>query len=594
MEYTKLLGRNVTLDIQKENITVKFGYYKPLVDEIKAFDGARWNPDNKIWTIKNNNRNVFRLQYLEGLNPYKVYDLPLLDYPISSRSLYSHQKLTVQQIITRHHLIISQEMGVGKTLSVIEALEWAYKNENITRILYVAPKSALYATELEFKKWNSFLHPDYVTYDSLKHKMYNDYQAVVFDECSKIKTPTAQRSKNAMELAERIRDKYKEQGSYIILMSGTPSPHDPTNWYNLCETACPGFIREGNVEKFKRRLGNFVNMESQTGGNYPKLLNWWDDSDRCKICGKFESENEMHNAENRMFGGHLFQNSINEVKKLNERFKGLVSVVFKKDCLCLPEKIYRIIECPPTDDVIRIAKLLAKVTPRAAQALILLRELSDGFQYKEVENESEKIECPICHGSGKFFDNTGTIECPTCRGQGKKNKVERQAQYVETPKDQALVDLLEEFDDKGRVVIYGGFQGTVDKIVKLVVKEGWKYILADGRGWFSNLEGVASPVDMLDVFQNKLEIEPIAFIGQASAAGMGLNLTASEAIIYYSNDFNAESRIQSEDRIHRPGCKGANIIDIIHLETDRIILNNLKAKRDLMNMSMEELANALH
>ena len=88
----------------------------------------------------------------------------------------------------------------------------------------------------------------------------------------------------------------------------------------------------------------------------------------------------------------------------------------------------------------------------------------------------------------------------------------------------------------------------------------------------------------------------LAFIGHPGSAGMGLTLTASPAILYYSNDFNAESRIQSEDRIHRLGMdtnKGATIIDIFNLPTDEYVLDNLNKKRDLQSMTMGELSTIL-
>lgn len=70
---------------------------------------------------------------------------------------------------------------------------------------------------------------------------------------------------------------------------------------------------------------------------------------------------------------------------------------------------------------------------------------------------------------------------------------------------------------------------------------------------------------------------------------MGLTLTASKFICYYSNDYNAESRQQSEDRIHRAGMDtnvAPTIIDLIHLPTDLMVLENLRNKKDLQHMTL--------
>jgi hypothetical protein len=191
------------------------------------------------------------------------------------------------------------------------------------------------------------------------------------------------------------------------------------------------------------------------------------------------------------------------------------------------------------------------------------------------------------------------VSCPNCGGTGAVPNLIREAIQIPTPKEQVVLDLLDEYEDVGRFVFYAGFTGSVDRLVEICTRKDWKIIRVDGRGWNSfGMKGLNTPVQLLQEFQNpkKSEYDRIVFIGQASAAGMGLTLTASPAICYYSNDFNAESRIQSEDRIHRPGMdtnRGATIIDIIHLPSDQKILDNLKAKRKLQSMSLGEFRNSI-
>ncbi len=59
-----------------DRLIVGFRYNKTLIEEIKAFEGARWNPEQKKWTIKDTQRNRFQLDYLLGNNPYARFDLP--------------------------------------------------------------------------------------------------------------------------------------------------------------------------------------------------------------------------------------------------------------------------------------------------------------------------------------------------------------------------------------------------------------------------------------------------------------------------------------------------------------------------------------
>jgi hypothetical protein len=102
---------------------------------------------------------------------------------------------------------------------------------------------------------------------------------------------------------------------------------------------------------------------------------------------------------------------------------------------------------------------------------------------------------------------------------------------------------------------------------------------------------------MLEAFQKPSEQYPnIAYVSHPGSGSMGVTLTASPTILYYSNDFNGMNRTQSEDRIHRLGMdvnRGATIIDLFHLPTDELVLNNLKNKRRMETMSMGEIKEVL-
>jgi SNF2 family DNA or RNA helicase len=602
-----------------------------LLEEIKAMEGAKWhgfdelNP-RKCWSIPNTGRNRFQLAYLCGENPYQWYDLPIIDF--TDEGAYAHQNHQTAFELTRHQCIIAAEMGVGKTRAVIRCMEKSGK----TKWLWVGPKSSLYAVQNEFKKWKAKISPTFVTYEGLEkiadYGLYDNYEGVVFDEASRLKNPTAKRSQRARKIADELRLKYG-QDAYIILMSGSPAPKSPVDWWNLCEIACPGFLKEGHVEKLRKRLALIEMSESPSGGMYPKLITWRDNEMLCNICGRSKEDHSWENGA----PTHVYTPMQNEVAKLYRRMKGLVLVQFKKDCLDLPELQYREILCEPTAETLRAARLLQKKVPSAIVGLTLLRELSDGFQYAEEAIETHP--CPCCEGKRtqkeKFdLDNPDLsiddnmlreghrleydgmmnvvkiwdqilrigerdVSCSRCSGTGSIVSYIRKPKMVPCPKDQAFEDLLDEHDDVGRLVVYGGFTGTIDRVIGLVQKNKWDYIRVDGRGWQSTIPG--KPPELLEAFQERKDNHPrLVFVGQPGAAGMGLNLTASPSIVYYSNDFNAESRIQSEARIHRPGMdvnRGACIIDLIHLPTDRLVIENLRKKRRLQDMSMGQLGECL-
>ena len=648
-ELTKFrVGRRLVkgyLDYQDNRVFIYTPYNKALLAEIKAFHDARWHgfedPPIKAWSIPLTERNKFQLEYLTGGNPYIKYDHYIKEaktheiiYPE-----YNHQTELVNQALSTNYCIWAAEMGTGKTLSALILMI----ESGIKDWWWFGPKSALYSVKLDVLKWKRWAEehnvpkdkypvmPVFNTYNALTKIMKNwedgdkAPQGVIFDESSRLKTPTAQRSKAALALVDGIREDWGDEG-YAIQMTGTPSPKAPTDWWSQCEIACPGFLKEGNIHKFKNRLAIVEQRENTIiGGTYPHLIAWRKGGDICNVCGLPESAHTLD--ESTVADYHPFEKADNEVAKLYRRMQGLVEVRFKKDCTDLPDKIYRVIECKPSVQLQQYARTILQTAPRVVTGLMMLRELSDGFLYRD-EQDGTSV-CTVCNGRGKrpqevlkggyelldtgnileletqkeytTADNTTnfweTVEdalCDGCGGSGKVPKYKRETKTIHSPKEDVLNDLLDEFEEAGRVVIYAGFQGSLDKVEAICKNKGWITLRADGKGWKTSTGSVEDILQAMDQSHPDREkyvelYDKIAFIGQPGAAGMGLNLTASPVIIYYSNDFNAENRIQSEDRVHRSGMdknRAPTIIDIINLESDKKILENLQNKRELQEMSM--------
>lgn len=631
---------DVTLAYTDEDrVEFHFPFDRELMNEIKTLEKRKWlgppvNPDGpKLWDAPLTQRNMFRIAFLErhatGFDPYAIYDAPLIEFE-TQRPVRSHQVEMTSFAITRHYGILAGEPGVGKTLAMIEAMEWASKNKGANNWLYVCPKTVIPAIEREFRRWNSFVKPTFMTYDAFTSMMNNwkagdpAPQGAVLDESSKVKNLTAQRTQAALALASAIRREHGMNG-YCILMSGTPSPRSPADWFAQCEIAQPGFLKEGSIYDFNARLAVTAKREGASGA-YNELLTWRDDPSKCAVCGELEThENHIPDEfgiNSETADGvriHEWKPSVNEVANLYARMSGLVLVKLKKDCIDLPDKIYDVIECPPSKMMLQVAKSLVSSAPNVITGLTLLRELSDGFQYREVPDGHQT--CQVCNGTGvssSAYDPeaaegeaisdealaSGRVvfrdaECPRCGGKKIEPTFKTITEEVDCPKIEKLKDLLDEYEDTGRIVIFGGFTGSVDRCVAAAIAKDWHVIRVDGKGWrcYDTKGNPMQVSDPLSMFQDELAKYPrVAFVANADAAGMGLTLTASPVIVFYSNSFNAESRLQSEDRIHRLGMdtnRGARIIDLIHLPTDRVVLENLQKKRELQAMSMGDFSSAL-
>jgi len=620
----------VPAQIQVENGRIEF-VKSPfaLKDEIKAMKGARWHgydeKPRKIWSVKDCFRNHFQLRCMMGENPYEWFDQPIRTWDYA-RPLRDHQFDLANAGLTYHYQIWAAEMGVGKTLAAIEVME----NSNKLNWWWVGPKKSLDASiKREFDKWN--LNPeinvDLMSYEMMTKRMktWQDGlpapDGVIFDESSRLKSDHAQRSEMAQALADAIREEHG-YGGYVILMSGTPSPKTPLDWWSQAEIAWPGFLREGSRSAFEQRLA-FMVMQDFATGSFLKRIGWKDDENKCAKCGEYPDD-PVHDRELSMTLGvdyHQFVPSKNEVAYLNERLKGLVVIKHKKDCLDLPEKQYRIIDCEPNQTTMRVAKAVFETAPNVITGLTLLRELSDGFQYREKVDGTKP--CPVCEDGTievwvdpedeeKVFQmidmldeeyvetlTKKTITCTTCNGKQEIPRRVRFTREVATPKTAALKDLLEENEEQGRIVIFAGFTGSLDHIIDVCHGAGWHTVRCDGSGWrVEDNEGtkVSNKIAPLDYWADVENQPRVAFVAHPQSGGLSMTLTEARMAVFWSNDFNPESRSQAEDRIHRIGMDenvGATIVDLIHLPTDLNIREVLKDNRRLELLTMGEIQNSL-
>ena len=535
---------------------LRFKFNRVLIDEIKNLEGAKWDPESKTWTIKKSQRNRFSLHYLskDHPNPYDPYRRPPEVDIQTSRPLYEHQTRLLNNAITTRSALWAAEMGTGKTLAAIELMEYAL-SEGITdeEMWYVCPKSVMLVIKHELNKWDAKVSPQLMTYEHLK-KLINEWnpgdpapRLLICDESSKVKTWNTQRTQAVKHLTDAMREEHPDD-HYIVLMSGSPAPKSPVDWWAQCEICRPGFLKEPNPNKFARSLA-LIKFEETYGVSYPKLVTWFDDPEKCKECGEKPA---FHDA-----ADHPYQASVNEIERLNKRLKGLVTTVFKHECLDLPDKIYEIINLEPNQATLRAMHHIINTSPTAIEALTLCRELSDGFQYS-IDSEGRRI--------------TKQVPCP---------------------KEDALVDILDAHES--RIVIYAGFTGSVERVTEICEKQNWIVYRIDGRGFYST-DGTTKE-EFIDKFQNPDKYnKKIAIVGQPGAGGYGFTFTASPTIVYWSNTFKGEDRIQSEDRVHRAGMdvnKSPTIIDLIHLDTDKIVYDNIMKKRDLQDMSLGNLKAAL-
>ena len=145
----------------------------------------------------------------------------------------------------------------------------------------------------------------------------------------------------------------------------------------------------------------------------------------------------------------------------------------------------------------------------------------------------------------------------------------------------AMMQTIEEMT--GKVIIGSRFRYDIRKIYSMLVEEY-------GPQSVVTYYGDTSDDDRQDAIR-KFQFEDARFfVGNPQTAGMGLTLHAATNVIYYANDFNLESRIQSEDRCHRIGQDNhVTYVDLITPGTvDEHIVRNLQQKIKLSAQALGE------
>jgi hypothetical protein len=222
----------------------------------------------------------------------------------------------------------------------------------------------------------------------------------------------------------------------------------------------------------------------------------------------------------------------------------------------------------------KLAKMIVDTEIRPLTAINKLCQLSDGFNY----------EYEYCEEQTKNI-RTGYT-------------------FIGSPKIEQLKLDLEEYADEGRIIVYSGYQASVEIVTKTALECKWAVIQVDGRGWkFFSEEFPNGTIDdkykqlalnEMDRSTDKKIVEKLCFVGEVDSAGTGLELSASSIIVYYSNSNKGESRMQTEDRPYSNNMdkgRGLLIKDYVCFPVDELKLAKLKEKKELQSISMGDLKN---
>jgi SNF2 family DNA or RNA helicase len=442
------------------------------------------------------------------------------------------------------------EMGTGKTKVLIDNLAMLYDKGKIDGALIIAPKGVVktwYEQELpthlpdHIENVSVLWQPNITKtqqekldslfeIDSALHILVMNVEALSTDKGVKFATKFINSHKTLMAIDESTTIK-------------TPTARRTKN-----------IIKMGVNAKYKRIM---------TGS--PITKNPLDLYTQCEFLDPwlldFSSYYAFRNRYAEMKTMHVHGRSIQVVDKfqnlgeLSDTVKQFSYRVLKEDCLDLPPKVFIKRHIALTADQQRIYKqmkdqALAVLNGKVTTTMTVLTQLMRLHQ----------ITC------GYVTADDGTT------------------QQVESNRLNELMSILE--DTEGKVIIWANYQLSVGEIIQKIIK-------VYGKDSYVHYYGLTPQEDRQD-FIRKFQNDPKCrfIIGTPQTGGYGITLTEANTVIYYSNGYDLEKRLQSEDRAHRIGQKKTvTYIDLICEDTidEKIV----KALRDKINIASEVMGEEL-
>ena len=463
---------------------------------------------------------------------------------------YKHQMTALEKSWNKETYAYFMEMGTGKTKVLIDNLAMLYDKGKVDGALIVAPKGVIgtwYKQEIP-NHLPDHIENVSVMWQSLITKKQKDSLDCLFKLEQKlhilIMNVEALSTSKCTEFAVRFLNSHK---TLMAIDESTTiknsSPKRTKNILTLSKYAKYRRIMTGSpVTK------NPLYLYSQCEFLSPWLLNF---QSFYAFRNRYAEMKTIHARGRSIQVVHKFQN----IGELSDKLKGFSYRVLKEDCLDLPDKIYIKRNVALTSEQLKLYQqmktmALAVLNGKQVTSVTVLTQLMRLHQ----------ITC------GHFTADDGST------------------QLVKSNRITELMDVLEEVE--GKAIIWANYQHDITNIIKAIVEKYDDESIVDYYG----LTPQEDRQENIQKFQNNSKCRFL--IGTPQTGGYGITLTAANTVIYYSNGYDLEKRLQSEDRAHRIGQKkSVTYVDLIAEKTvdEKIV----KALRKKINIASEVLGEEL-
>ena len=463
---------------------------------------------------------------------------------------YAHQLTALEKSWNRETYAYFMEMGTGKTKVLIDNLAMLYDKGKVNGALIIAPKGVVgtwYNQELPTHL------PDHI-----------DNMTILWQ--SHITKKQQEKLNTLFETGEKL---------HILVMNVEAFSTDKGMKFAAkflsCHNTLMAIDESTTIKNPKaKRTKNIIGLANST--KYRRIMtgspvtkNPLDLFSQCYFLDPFHLNHESYYSFRMRYAIMKTANisgrkielvaGFKNLGELSDKLKPFSYRVLKEDCLDLPDKIY------------------------------MKRNIKLSNEQHKVYDQMKKEALAVLNGKKVTTVNALTqlmrLHQITC---GHFTSDDGATQPLPNNRITELMNVLEETE--GKAIIWAHYQYDITEIIKNVIK-------VHGPGSIVDYYGL-TPQDERQSNIKKFQDDPKCrfIVGTPSTGGYGITLTAANTVIYYSNGYDLEKRLQSEDRAHRIGQqKSVTYVDLICDETvdEKIV----KALRKKINIASEDLGEEL-
>jgi SNF2 family DNA or RNA helicase len=461
---------------------------------------------------------------------------------------YDHQMTALEKSWNKESYAYFLEMGTGKTKVLIDNLAMLYDKGKVNGALIVAPKGVVgtwYSNELPTHL------PDHIENVTVL------WQANITKKQQESLDTLFSGGESLHILIMNVEALSTEKGvnfakKFLSCHETMMAIDESTTIKNPQASRTKNILSLGRETKYRRIM---------TGS--PVTKNPLDLFSQCYFLDPFHLDHDSYYSFRMRYAimktaniaGRQIQlvNGFKNLGELSDKLKPFSYRVLKEDCLDLPDKIF-------IKRQITLTKQQRKLYDQMKQeALAIL----NGKQSTTVNTLTQlmRLHQITC---GHFTDDNGST------------------QPIENNRIKELLSVLE--DIEGKAIIWAHYQYDIKNIIKEIEA-------VYGPGSVVDYYGL-TPKDERQDNITKFQGDPKCrfFVGTPATGGYGITLTAANTVIYYSNGYDLEKRLQSEDRAHRIGQKKpVTYVDINAEDTvDEKIVKALRKKIDIASEVLGE------